>query len=719
MSSSIVSTELASRTLSLETGELAKLAGGSVLLRYGEIVVLATATVLPDAKEDMDFFPLLVDYEERFYAAGRIKGSRFMKREGRPSDAAVLAARLIDRPIRPLFPKGFTNETQIVCTVLSTDGESDASILALIGASCAASLAGLPFAGPVGGVRVGLINGEFITNPTFAQLEESVLDLAVAGTMDAIMMVEAGAKEVDEETMAKALEYAHNELKKTIVLQKELLSQVSITPFSYVLRVPEEQVGPTSGRKLYDVVKEMITKEEIEAIFAQPKSRDIDRAAKTLKKRIVEQAQAIDEGFKKGFINEVVEGILKKHLRANILENERRPDGRGLSDIRPISSRVALLPRTHGSALFNRGETQALTITTIGSKGSGQMIDDMNMDYTKHYMHHYNFPSYSVGDVRPSRGPGRREIGHGYLAEKALVPVIPAIEDFPYAIRVVTEILGSNGSTSMASVCGSTLSLMDAGVPIKAPVAGVAMGLMTDGKGTYKVLTDIRDLEDFGGDMDFKVAGTAKGITALQMDTKVDTISVAIMSDAVFKAKDGRMFILGKMLETLSSTRSEMSRYAPRVVTIKIDPEQIREVIGSGGKVINEIIAVTGVEIDIDDNGTVLVSSNNEEGMAQAVEWIKRITYKFQVGETFEGKVIKIMQDRLSGKEIGVIVERMPGKDGMVHISELADHRINAISEVCRVGDMMKVVVKEVDPVKNRVGLSHKEYLKRFGNSDG
>ncbi len=711
-----VSTELAGRTLQIETGELALLANGSVLVRYGEIAVLAAVTFLPDTKPDIDFFPLLVDYEEKFYAAGKIKGSRFIKREGRPSDNAILTARLIDRPIRPLFPKGFVNDTQIVCTVLSADGENDPSIIALVAASAALSLTGLPFQGPVGAVRVGMIEGQFITNPTYEQIEASSLDLVVAGTDTAIMMVEAGAKEVDEDTMIKALEYAHSELRKTIVLQKELLSKITVEPFKYTLRDPSAQVG-AKGQVLKDVVAGLVTSEDIAQCFNQPKSKLMDRAMHDLMVKTSEKVHAIDDSFVTKGINETVDYLIKKHLRKNILENNTRVDGRGLTDIRPISSKIKLLARPHGTALFCRGETQALTITTIGAKGAGQMIDDMDMDYTKHYMHHYNFPAYSVGDVRPSRGPGRREIGHGYLAERAMVPVIPAIESFPYSIRVVTEIMGSNGSTSMASVCGSTLSLMDAGVPIKAPVAGVAMGLMTDGAGTYKVLTDIRDLEDFGGDMDFKVAGTKEGITALQMDIKVQGIPVHVMAQALHQAKDGRLFILDKMLETIAQPRAEMSPYAPRVVTMKIDPDQIRDVIGSGGKIINEIIAATGVEIDIEDDGTVLVSSNKEEGIKQALEWIKGITYKFTIGDSFEGKVVKVVQDRMSGKEIGVIVERSPNKDGMVHISELANRRIEKISEVCKVGDMLKVVVMDIDAVKNRVSLSHKEYLNRFAQN--
>lgn len=712
-----VSTELAGRTLQIETGELALLANGSVLVRYGDIAILAAATFLPDAKPDIDFFPLLVDYEEKFYAAGKIKGSRFIKREGRPSDTAILTARLIDRPIRPLFPKGFVNDTQVVCTVLSADGENDPSIIALIAASAALSLTGLPFQGPVGAVRVGLIDGKFITNPTYAEIEASTLDLVVAGTDSAIMMVEAGAKEVDEDTMVKALDYAHTELRKTIALQKELIAKVPVEPFQYTLRDPGAQVGEKSGKVLKDIVKELVSEDELESCFHHPRSKLVDRAMHDLMTQTAEKVLAIDDTFSSKGVNECVDYLLKKHLRSNILEHDKRPDGRGLTDIRPLASKVKLLARPHGTALFSRGETQALSITTIGAKGAGQMVDDMDMDYTKHYMHHYNFPAYSVGDVRPSRGPGRREIGHGYLAERALVPVIPAIESFPYSIRVVTEIMGSNGSTSMASVCGSTLSLMDAGVPIKAPVAGIAMGLMTDGAGKYKVLTDIRDLEDFGGDMDFKVAGTREGITALQMDIKVTGITVEIMAQALRQAKDARLTILVKMLETLAAPRSEMSPYAPRVVTMKIDPDQIREVIGSGGKTINEIIAATGVEIDIEDDGTVLVSSSKEEGIKQAIEWIKGITYKFSIGDTFEGKVIKIVQDRMSGKEIGAIVERSPGKDGMVHISELANRRIEKIAEVCKVGDTLKVVVMDIDPIKNRVALSHKEYLNRFGQS--
>ncbi|MBP6085379.1 polyribonucleotide nucleotidyltransferase [Candidatus Gracilibacteria bacterium] len=719
MPTSSVSTELAGRSLSIETGELALRASGSVLVRYGDTAVLAAVTVMPEAKPDLDFFPLLVDYEEKFYAAGKIKGSRFIKREGRPSDNAVLAARLIDRPIRPLFPKGFVNDTQVVCTVMSADGENDPSIIALIGASAALSLAGLPFQGPIGAVRVGYIDGAFITNPTYTQLEVSLLDLVVAGTDQAIMMVEAGAKEVDEATMASALEFAHTELRKTIALQKELLSKVTVTPFQYTLRDPAAQIGSTCNQPLSDVVASLVTDTDLETVYSFTKSNDIEIASSKLKKSIVEKVHAIDDSFSTKFINEVVDSKLKKYLRYNILVNNRRPDGRGLTDIRPISARVGLFARTHGTALFNRGETQALTITTIGAKGAGQMIDDMDMDYTKHYMHHYNFPAYSVGDVRPSRGPGRREIGHGNLAERALIPVIPPLADFPYAIRIVTEIMSSNGSTSMAAVCGSTLSLMDAGIPLKAPVAGVAMGLMTDGEGTYKVLTDIRDSEDFGGDMDFKVAGTDVGITALQMDIKVQGIPVPVMIQALQQAREGRLFILDKMLQVLPAPRPEMSQYAPRVVTLKIDTEQIRDVIGSGGKVINEIIAATGVEIDIDDDGTVNISSNQEEGIQKALEWIKGITFKFTVGDVFEGKVTKIVQDRISGKEIGAIVEKTPGKDGLVHISELANFRVEKISQVCRVGDLLKVVVIDIDPIKNRVALSHKEYLKQFGPQSG
>ncbi|OGC81764.1 MAG: polyribonucleotide nucleotidyltransferase [Candidatus Abawacabacteria bacterium RBG_16_42_10] len=712
------SAEIAGRNLTIETGELALQVQGSVVVRYADVVVLATAAVA-EPRPGIDFFPLLIDYEEKFYASGKIRGSRYMKREGRPSDNAILADRLIDRPIRPLFPKGFINDVQVICTVLSADSENDPAIVALIGASAALSLAGLPFEGPVGAVRIGLIDGKLIVNPTYTELDKSKLNLVVAGTMDAIMMVECEAHEIDEETMSKALEFAHQEVKKTVAVQNDLIKKKGVTKVEYPLVIASDMVGATSGKKLLDVVKEFIDEKEMDTVFSKPLRKEIDAAMDEMKTTIKEKVLAVDDSFVPAHIVEVVDQFLKKHLRKNILEKDKRPDGRKLNEVRPLSSKVGFLPRTHGSAVFNRGETQALTIVTIGSKAAGQMFDEMDLDYTKHYMHHYNFPPYSSGEVRPLRGgPGRREIGHGYLAEKALVPVLPPLDTFPYAIRVVTEIMGSNGSTSMASVCGSTLSLMDAGVPIKAPVAGVAMGLMSDGKGTFKVLTDIRDLEDFGGDMDFKVAGTKDGITALQMDIKLQGITIDIMKEALMQAKEGRLFILDKILETIAAPRPEMSRYAPRVVSIKVDPEQVREVIGSGGKTINGIIEATGVEINIEDDGTVLISSNNEEGIADAIKIIKGITYKFIIGDVFEGTVVKVVQDRMSGKEIGVIVEKAPGKDGMVHISELAPRRIEKISEVCRVGDKLKVVVIDIDPVKHRVALSHKEYLNRFAGKD-
>src|SRR3989304_5988840 len=562
------SAEIAGRNLTIETGELALQVQGSVVVRYADVVVLATAAVA-EPRPGIDFFPLLIDYEEKFYASGKIRGSRYMKREVRPSDNAILADRLIDRPIRPLFPKGFIKDVKVIVTVLSADSKNDPAIVALIGASAALSLAVFPFEGPVGAVRICLIDGKLIVNPTDTELDKSKLNLVVAGTMDAIMMVECEAHEIDEETMSKALEFAHQEVKKTVAVQNDLIKKKGVTKVEYPLVIASDMVGATSGKKLLDVVKEFIDEKEIDAVLDEMKT--------TIKEKVL----AVDDSFVPAHIVEVVDQFLKKHLRKNILEKDKRPDGRKLNEVRPLSSKVGFLPRTHGSAVSNRGETQALTIVTIGSKAAGQMFDEMDLDYTKHYMHHYNFPPYSSGEVRPLRGgPGRREIGHGYLAEKALVPVLPPLDTFPYAIRVVTEIMGSNGSTSMASVCGSTLSLMDAGVPIKAPVAGVAMGLMSDGKGTFKVLTDIRDLEDFGGDMDFKVAGTKDGITALQMDIKLQGITIDIMKEALMQANEGRLFILDKILETIAAPRPEMSRYAPRVVSIKVDPDQDREGLG-------------------------------------------------------------------------------------------------------------------------------------------
>jgi len=681
-------TEFCGRELIVETGKMAFLADGAVTVRYGDTMVLGTATVSNQPRDGIDFFPLLIDYEERFYAAGKISGSRFIKREGRASEHATLSARLIDRPVRPLFPKGYRHDVQSVAMVLSADQVFAPNIIAMTAVSTALMLSGAPFEGPVAGVRVGLIDGKLVPFPTAEQMQTSKLDLTVAGTKDAIMMVEAGAMEVDEATMIEAIEVAHQAIQPVIKLQEEVIKALGIKEKAYELFVADKDLMGAIGGFLADKLGP--------AIRHQDHYLRHD-AIRNLRKETVAQ---FENDYEEADIDVAFTKVIDAEIRRGILEDGERPDGRKTTEVRPISSQVGLLPRAHGSALFTRGTTQVLNVTTIASTSYAQMIDTMEEDTTKRYMHHYNAPGYSSGEVRPMRSPGRREIGHGALAERALLPVIPTVEDFPYTIRTVSEVLSQNGSSSMASVCGSTLSLMDAGVPIVKPVSGIAMGLIKGDGDHYIILSDIQGAEDFAGDMDFKVAGTRDGITALQMDIKVKGITPQIMRDALAQAKEGRAHILGKMLEVLEAPRPELSPLAPRIDKLMINPEKIAMVIGKGGETINKIIAETGVEIDIEDSGLVMIASSDPEGSKRAIEIIRGLTEDPEVGAIYHGRVVKLM-------EFGAFVNILPGKDGLVHISQLADERVAKVDDVVKVGDEVDVKLMEIDP-QGRLNLSMK-----------
>lgn len=701
-----VELNLAGRTLTLSTGVFANQAQGAVVASLGDTQVLATAIMSGSPRDGVDFFPLSVDYEERMYASGKIKGSRFIKREGRASENAILTSRLIDRPIRPLFPKGTTNDTQVIATVLSADLEVDPSVTGIIAASAALMISGMPFAGPVAAVRMGYIEAsegkwELIINPTYEQIEKGKLDLVVAGTLDAITMVEAASKEVTEEVMLEALEMAHKNIKEICNLQLELRKMVEVEPI--------EPIIEDGNKEALKTVVDAISAHMLDEVNGETKVAVKQKIHEIEEKLFKQFAPQLEQNlFSEKEVKELLNGMIEKNMRKNILEKEIRVDGRKLDEIRTISCEVGVIPRTHGSGVFQRGETQALTLTTLGSPGAAQIIDTMDVDTIKRYMHHYNFPPFSVGETKPLRGPSRREIGHGDLAERALLPVLPAKEAFPYTIRVVSEILSCNGSSSMASVCGSTLSLMDAGVPILRPVAGIAMGLITsddfDGKkGKYKILTDIQGLEDFAGDMDFKVAGSSDGITALQMDIKVKGISLAIMSEALEKAKKARLFILAEMAKTIATPKGTLSPFAPLIITIRIHPDQIREVIGKGGETIQKITAETDCEIDIEQDGLITVTAPNQEKGDAALEWIKKITYIPKVGEVFEGTVTRLM-------DFGAFVEIVPGKEGLVHISQLEHSRVNRVEDVLKLGDKVKVKLMEIDD-QGRLNLSRKALL--------
>ncbi len=683
--------QLGGRTLTIENGKMAKQANGAVLVRYGDTVVLVTATASAEPREGVDFFPLTVDYEEKMYAVGKIPGG-FIKREGRPSSDAVLCARLIDRPIRPLFPEGFRNDVQIVATVLSVEQDNAPELAAMIGASCALTVSDIPFMGPIAGVRVGRVDDAFVINPTEEQREKSTLNLTVAGSHDAVMMVEAGANELPEDVILDAILFGHEEIKKIVEFQQEIQSVCGKEKREVKLfTVPEE---------LEKSIREF-AEAKLDAATRNPDKLDRDAhitdvKAETMEKFLVDYPEADKE------IAYILHKVEKEIVRRMITHEKIRPDGRGVEEVRPVSCEVGLLPRTHGSGLFTRGQTQILTVTTLGAIGDEQIIDGLGPETTKHYLHHYNFPGYSVGEARPMRSPGRREIGHGALAERALIPVIPSIEEFPYTVRLVSEVLESNGSSSMGSVCGSTLSLMNAGVPIKRPVSGVAMGLVKDGD-AYTILTDIQGMEDALGDMDFKVAGTELGVTAIQMDIKVAGISREILSSALQQAKRGRAFILGKMLECISKPADDLSPYAPRVETIQIKVDKIREVIGTGGKVVKKIIDETGVDIDIHEDGNIFITSADAEGMKKARQMIEDIVREVEVGEVYTGTVTRLMK-------FGAFVEVLPGKEGLCHISQLAKRRVEKVEDVVQVGDQLEVKVVEIDE-KGRINVSHKAVL--------
>jgi polyribonucleotide nucleotidyltransferase len=685
----------AGRKMVLETGKLAKQATSAVLVRYGDTVVLATVTASNEPR-DLDFFPLTVNYEERFYAVGKIPGG-FIKREGRPSEKAILASRLIDRPIRPLFPEGFRNEVQVVDLVLSVDQDCAPEIAAMIGTSAALTISDVPFDGPIAGVIVGRVNGEFVLNPTVEQVSKSDMHLVVAGTKDAIVMVEAGADEIPEDIMLEAVMFGHGAIRDVIVEIEKFHAEAGVPKREVVLHVVDPEVNAA--------VREYAT-EKIKTAVRNPdklaREAAIAAVGESTKEYLLEQyGEAFSE--KEKDIDEVLHDILKEEVRRAITHEGIRPDGRRLDEIRPISCEVGLLPRAHGSGLFTRGQTQALSVCTLGALGDEQILDGLGIEESNRYMHHYNFPPFSVGEARALRAPSRRDIGHGALGERALDPVIPPPEEFPYAIRVVSEILESNGSTSQASICGSTMALMDAGVPIKRPVAGIAMGLVKEGD-NVAILSDIQGIEDHLGDMDFKVAGTEKGVTALQMDIKISGISREIFERALKQAHEGRMFILSKMMEAISAPRATLSKFAPRVISMKINPDKIRDVIGPGGRVINKIIEETGVKIDIEQDGTIFISGTDQNGTERARELILDITREVEVGKVYTGKVVRV-------EKYGAFVEVLPGKEGLVHVSQLDLTRVNKVEDICNVGDEIEVKVTEIDS-QGRINLSRKEVLK-------
>ena len=689
-------TAIGGKLLELEIGKVCELANGQVMVRYGDTVVNVTACASKEPRPDIDFFPLSCDYEEKMYAAGKIPGG-FIKREGRPSEKAILNSRLMDRPLRPLFPKGFFNDVQVVATVMSVDDDAPSEIAAMIGSSVALAISDIPWEGPTGSVLIGMVDGQFIVNPSLEQREASTMHLVVSGTKEAIMMVEAGAQEVPEDTILDAIMFAHEEIKKIVEFIEEIVKEVG---------------KPKMEIELYKVP------EDIEAAVREYAEDKMRAAIQTYDKmERLDNMDAVEAETKEHFeeiypdngkdIGNVLYTITKEQVRKMILDDGIRPDNRKRTEIRPIWCDTHVLPRTHGSGLFKRGQTQVLSVATVGPLSEAQTIDGINEQTEKRYMHHYNFPPYSVGEAGRMKSPGRREIGHGALAERALLPVLPSEEDFPYAIRVVSEVLSSNGSTSQASVCGSCLALMDAGVPIKAPVAGIAMGLIErveeDGSSKMAILSDIQGMEDFLGDMDFKVAGTAKGVTAIQMDIKVHGLSKEVLQNALKQAYEGRMHIMKEMLDELPAPREEMPPYAPRIISMHIDPDHIRTVIGPGGKTINRIIAETGVKIDIDDTGLVYIAAPDMKSAEAGVREIELLTKEPEPGEIYEGKVTRIMN-------FGAFIEILPGKEGLLHISKMAKHRVEKVEDEMNIGDIVKVKVTEIDS-QNRINLSRKELL--------
>lgn len=695
------SLQLGGRELVIKTGLLAQQAGGSAIVSYGDTVILGAATMSKGASKITGYFPLMVDYEERYYAAGKIKGSRFIKREGRPSDDAVLSGRAVDRTVRPLFDSRMRNEVQVVVTTLSYDGENNPDTVAMIAASAALALSDIPWNGPIGAVRVGMTaEGALILNPSAEEAKTSKLDLLLAGTKDKINMIEAGAGEISEDKMVEAFEFGFEAIQKITQFIETIRTEAGKTKAAPALLHGSDEFETA--------VKQAFLKEGWgEALYLLPKKAmeesmaEISAKVSAWAKEMYPEQSSLDE-----LLSLIGDEVADTIVHENILQHEKRPDGRKLTEIRPIWCKVGVLPRTHGTGVFTRGETQALTVTTLGAPGDEMVVDTMETDEKRRYIHFYNFPPYSVGEVKPMRGPGRREIGHGALAEKALIPVLPSKEDFPYTIILVSEVLASNGSSSMASTCGSTLSLMDAGVPIKSPVSGIAMGVITGKDDEYKILTDIQGLEDHYGDMDFKVAGTKDGITAMQMDVKIDGLTPDMLRVAVAQAKTARLEILEKMLATLPEPRKIMSPYAPRIITLHINPEKIRDVIGPGGKVINQIIDETGVSIDIEDDGSVFITSTDETSASKAVEWISNITREVKAGELFQARITRIMN-------FGAFAEVLPNQEGLIHISELADNRVENVEDIVHVGDVVPVIVKEIDS-QGRINLSHKAALHKM-----
>lgn len=686
------SIDLAGATITVEIGKFGEQANGACTVRCGDTVVFVSATGSKEPREGIDFFPLSVDFEEKLYAVGRIPGG-FIKREGRPTEKAILISRLIDRPIRPLFPDGFRNDVQIVAMPLSVDPDYPPDVFAMLGSSIALSISDLPFMGPTGSVVVGLVDGEFVINPISAQREKSLMSVVVSGTKDAVMMVEAEAQEIPEDQMLEAIMFGHEYIKQLVEFQERIVEEVG----KEKLEFPVEEIDLDLETKVREYATEKI-RQAVKAVEKQVREDNLETTEKEIHEHFAEEYPEQEKA-----IDDILEKIKREVVRGMILNESVRPDGRGLSEIRPIYCEAGLLPRTHGSGFFKRGQTHILTVCTLGPMADVQILDGLWEEESKRYMHHYNFPPYSVGETRPMRGPGRREIGHGALAERALEPIIPNEEEFPYAIRLVSEVMSSNGSSSMGSVCGSTLALMDAGVPIKAPVSGIAMGLIKDETGRVAILSDIQGIEDFLGDMDFKVAGTSKGITAIQMDIKIKGIDREILSKALEAAKEGRMFIMQKMLDCIAEPRKELSPYAPKIITTTIDPDKIRDVIGPGGKVINGIIAETGVKIDIEDDGHVFIYSPNQEDAKKALKMIEDITKEAEVGEIYNGKVMRIMN-------FGAFVEILPGKEGLVHISKLAHERVGKVEDVVKVGDHITVKVTDIDE-QGRINLSRKDVL--------
>ena len=690
-------TAIGGKLLELEIGKVCEMANGQVMVRYGDTVVNVTAVASKEPRPDIDFFPLSCDYEEKMYAAGKIPGG-FIKREGRPSEKAILNSRLMDRPLRPLFPKGFFNDVQVVATVMCVDNDAPSEIAAMIGSSVALAISDIPWDGPTGSVLIGMVDGQFVVNPSLAQREQSSMHLVVSGTKEAIMMVEAGANEVPEETILDAIMFAHEEIKKIVEFIEEIVKEVGKPKMEIELyKVPED---------IEAAVREYAEDKMRAAIQTYDKMERLDNMDAVEAETKEHFAEIYPDNGKD--IGNVLYAITKEQVRSLILDDEIRPDNRKRTEIRPIWCDTGLLPRTHGSGLFKRGQTQVMSIATLGPLSEAQTIDGITEQTEKRYMHHYNFPPYSVGEARPMRSPGRREIGHGALAERALIPVLPSEEEFPYAIRVVSEVLSSNGSTSQASVCGSCLALMDSGVPIKAPVAGIAMGLIErveeDGSSKMAILSDIQGMEDFLGDMDFKVAGTAKGVTAIQMDIKVHGLSKEVLQNALKQAYEGRMHIMKEMLDELPEPRKELSPYAPRIISMQIEPDQIRTVIGPGGKTINRIIADTGVKIDIDDTGLVYIAAPDMESAQAGIREIELLLKEPEPGEIYEGKVTRVMP-------FGAFIEILPGKEGLLHISKMAKERVEKVEDVMNVGDVVKVKVTEIDS-QNRINLSRKELLK-------